>query len=209
MKISPWLLAAWLLVAPAAGAQEAPSTLAPLPSVRAPQITQIVKVRFVTTQGDFVVEVYPQAAPNASKRFLELVDQKFFDWTPVFRVVPNFVAQFGINWRGQFPEWQQKNFNDDPSYFKLSRGTLAFAKAGPNTNSTQLFVNYGDNSRLVQQGGFTAFARVVQGMETVDKFQAVGDPSMGLDQDKLWGEGEKYLKTLRQQPAYILFTEVL
>lgn len=202
------LLLAWLLAVPAFAQTGSNATLTPL-STSAPKLDQVVRVRFVTTQGNFVVEVYPQAAPNASKRFLELVDQKFFEWTPVFRVVPGFVAQFGINWRDKFPEWQNNNFNDDPSYFRLNRGTLAFAKAGPNTNSTQLFINYGDNSRLVQQGNFTAFGKVVEGMETVDRFQAVGDPSMGLDQDKLWSEGDKYLRKLPQQPAYILFTEVL
>lgn len=78
------------------------------------------------------------------------------------------------------PSWFKENtFKDDPSYFQLSQGTLAFAKSGPDSNSTQVFINYRDNSRLVQQG-FTAFARVVEGYDIAERFEAVGDESMGL-----------------------------
>ena len=188
-----------------------PGYLTPLPQYKdqAPALTQVTKVRFVTTQGNIVMELYPQAAPNAVARFTELVQKGFYDFTPVFRVVPNFVAQFGINWRGSFPEYQNNNFKDDPSYFALGPGTLAFAKAGPDTNSTQVFINYQDNSRLVQQGNFTAFGKVIEGLDIALSFPAVGDASMGLDQDQLWGKGDVYLKKLPKQPAYILFGEVL
>ena len=198
-----------LLLSMAVWAQ--PNYLTPLPEFkdRAPALTQVTKVRFVTTQGNILVELYPQAAPNAVARFTELVQKGFYDFTPVFRVVPNFVAQFGINWRGSFPEYQKNNFKDDPSYFALGPGTLAFAKAGPDTNSTQVFINYQDNSRLVQQGNFTAFGKVVEGLDIALSFPAVGDASMGLDQDQLWGQGDAYLKKLPKQPAYILFGEVL
>ncbi|MCA9793281.1 MAG: peptidylprolyl isomerase, partial [Candidatus Eremiobacteraeota bacterium] len=118
--------------------------LTPLPGKSAPEITEKKVVKMTTDAGDLTIEVYPQAAPNAAKRFIELVEAGFYDNTPIFRVVRSpqpFVAQFGINWREKFPEWQDKNFDDDPSFFKLDRGTLAFAKAGPNTNSTQVFIN--------------------------------------------------------------------
>ena len=188
-----------------------PSYLTPLPQFkdRAPALTQVTRVRFVTTQGNILMELYPQAAPNAVARFTELVQKGFYDFTPVFRVVPNFVAQFGINWRGTYPDYQNNNFKDDPSYFALGPGTLAFAKAGPDTNSTQVFINYQDNSRLVQQGNFTAFGKVIEGLDVALSFPPVGDPSMGLDQDALWGKGDVYLKKLPKQPAYILFGEVL
>lgn len=194
-----------LLLSLAVAAQE---TLKPLPGAHPPPLTEVKKVRFITTAGNMLLEIYPQAAPNASARFLELVNKGFYDFTPIFRVVPQFVAQFGINWRAPFPDYQNNNFKDDPSYFQLAPGTLAFAKAGPDTNSTQVFINYGDNSRLVEQG-FTAFGRVVEGMDVAGRFDQVGDPSMGLDQDQLWTRGDLYLKKLPQQPAYILFAEVL
>ncbi len=206
----PLLLLILCLALGATGWSQA-SPMTALPGVQAPKLTKVVKVRLVTTQGDLRIDVYPEAAPNASQRFVELVKAGFFDFTPIFRVVPNFVCQFGINWRTPHPEWKEKNFNDDPSYFRLERGTLAFAKAGPNTNSTQLFINFRDNSRLASDEGghFSAFARVTEGQEVLDRFWVTGDPNMGLDQDKLWSEGESYLRSQTLQPPYILFAEVL
>lgn len=176
---------------------------------KVPAVEKKETIRFTTDAGNFTVEVYPEAAPNAAQRFVELVKAGFYDNTPIFRVIPGFVAQFGINWRGDFPGWQKKNFKDDPSWFKLDQGTLAFAKAGPDTNSTQVFINYGDNSRLALNGGFTTFGRVVDGMTVVEKFKPVGDPRMGLDQDKLWTNGEAYLSEQYMKPNMILKAEVL
>ena len=178
--------------------------LVPLPGKTAPALTQVTKVRLATTAGDVVIEVYPQAAPNAAKRFVELATSGFFDDTPISRVVPGFVAQFGINWREPHKDWEHREFNDDPSLFALERGTLAFAKGGPNTNSTQVFINYGENSRLtVPAMNFSAFGKVVQGMDVVDKFVQVGDPSMGLDQGRLWADGGTYLASLPVKPTMI------
>src|SRR5690606_1402726 len=122
--------------------------------------TRLQTVRLETTAGDVVIEVYPEAAPNAAARFVELVRTGYYDDTPVSRVVPGFVAQFGINWREPHRGWRDRTFNDDPSLFALHRGTLAFAKAGPNTNSTQVFINYANNNRLAEQN-FTVFGKVV------------------------------------------------
>lgn len=180
--------------------------LAPLPDkVNAvPALTDVTTVRFATTAGEVVIEVYPQAAPNAAKRFVELVASGFYDETPVSRVVPGFVAQFGINWRDPHKAWDDRHFNDDPSLFALERGTLAFAKAGPNTNATQVFINYGENSRLTApQFNFSAFGKVVGGMDVVDKFVQVGDPSGGLDQGRLWADGGAYLESLPVKPTMI------
>lgn len=173
----------------------------------APAITEYTLVRFETSDGDVDMEIYPQAAPNAAKRFVELVEMGYYNDTPIFRVVKNpqpFVAQFGINWRKGMSDWKEKNFNDDPSLFHLERGTLAFAKAGPNTNSTQVFINYGNNDFLQSQN-FTTFGKVVKGMEVADQFKSVGSPDMGLDQGMLWYNGEAYLKSLpaNQQPTMI------
>src|SRR5690606_25041241 len=125
-------------------------TLVPLPGMEdaVPTITRAERVLLQTTAGEVTIEVYPEAAPNAARRFLELVESGFYDATPVSRVVPGFVAQFGINWREPHRQWQNRNFDDDPTLFALERGTLAFAKAGPNTNSTQVFINYRENNQL-------------------------------------------------------------
>ena len=185
--------------------------LKPLPKKEkeAPKLTKKTTVRFQTTGGDLVIEVYPEAAPNAAKRFVELVQAKFYDDTPISRVVPGFVAQFGVNWRAPLKAWKDRNFDDDPSYYQLERGTLAFAKAGVNTNSTQVFINYAENNRLADpQYNFTVFGKVVSGMDVVDKFARVGDPSGGLDQDRLWNDGAAYLASLTAKPTMIVRAEV-
>jgi homoserine O-acetyltransferase len=183
--------------------------LTPLPGkeATAPALTQVTRVRLATTGGDVVIEVYPQAAPNAAKRFLELVSSGFYDDTPISRVVPGFVAQFGVNWRDPHKTWKAREFNDDPSLFALERGTIAFAKAGrPNTASTQVFINYRENNRLAEPQpslSFWVFGKVVEGMDVVDKFVQVGDASGGLDQDRLWNDGGNYLASLPVKPTMI------
>jgi peptidyl-prolyl cis-trans isomerase A (cyclophilin A) len=180
--------------------------LAPLPNVTAPipALTQKATVHMVTTAGEIVIEVYPQAAPHAAQRFIELVHSGFYDDTPVSRVVTGFVAQFGVNWRSPHKDWQERTFDDDPTLFSLERGTLAFAKAGPNTNSTQVFINYKENNQLADpRYNFTVFGKVVSGMDVVDRFVKVGDPNGGLDQGRLWTDGGAYLASLPVKPTMI------
>lgn len=192
-------------------AAPAAAKLNPLPGKEAavPALTEAQTVRLTTTAGEVVIEVYPAAAPNAARRFVELASAGFYDDTPVSRVVPGFVAQFGINWRDPHSAWQNRLFRDDPSLFALERGTLAFAKAGPDTNSTQVFINYRENNRLAEpQFNFTVFGKVVSGMDIVDQFVQVGDPSGGLDQGRLWADGGAYLESLPVKPTMIVSATV-
>ena len=181
--------------------------LNPLPGKedQVPEITLKETVVMQTTAGEIVIDVYPEAAPNAAQRFLELVATDFYDAIPISRVVEGFVAQFGINWRDDHRIWQNRNFDDDPTLFALERGTLAFAKAGANTNSTQVFINYAENNHLAApEYNFTVFGKVVEGMEFVDSFVVVGDdPSAGLDQSRLWRNGAAYLDSLDVKPTMI------
>lgn len=186
--------------------------LVPLPGKEGtvPALTQTTTVRLATTAGDVVIEVYPQAAPNAAQRFVELARSGFFDDTPVSRVVAGFVAQFGINWRAPHRAWENRMFRDDPTLFALERGTLAFAKAGPDTNSTQVFINYRENNQLAApQYNFTVFGKVVSGMDVVDRFVRAGDPSDGLDQGRLWADGGAYLDSLTVKPTMIVTATVM
>ena len=200
--------------APSVGAERsgdlaAEAKLTPLPGKEGavPALTEVTTVRLATTAGDVVIEVYPQAAPNAAKRFLELVTSGFFDDTPISRVVPGFVAQFGINWREPHKAWEKREFIDDPGLFSLERGTLAFAKAGrPDTASTQVFINYRENNRLADPSPQLELLDVRQGrqgMDIVDKFVQVGDASGGLDQGRLWADGGAYLESLPVKPTMI------
>ena len=187
-------------------------TLKPLPGKEgaAPSLTSITTVLLETTSGDIRIQIYPEAAPNAAQRFVELVESGFYDDTPISRVVPGFVAQFGVNWREPHKAWQNRHFNDDPTLFALARGTLAFAKAGPNTNSTQVFINYTENNRLADpQYNFTVFGEVVSGMDAVDQFVRVGDPQGGLSQPRLWNDGAAYLESLDVKPTMITHASVL
>lgn len=186
--------------------------LVPLPGLEAdaPVLTRKTTIVIETTAGDLKLEVYPEAAPNAAQRFVELVESGFYTNTPISRVVPDFVAQFGINWREGHRDWQERNFDDDQTWFALERGTVAFAKAGPDTNSTQVFINYRDNSHLaVPQYNFTVFGKVVEGMQAVDTFLQVGDPGGGLNQGRLWNDGEAYLAELPVSPTMILGARVI
>ena len=191
----------------AAAPREAPLTPLPGKESTVPALTQVTTVRLATDAGDVVIEVYPQAAPNAATRFVELATSGFFDETPISRVVPGFVYQFGVNWRDPHRAWKDRECVDDPSLFALDRGTVAFAKRGfPNTASTQVFINYGDNTRLTAPQAnlsFWAFGKVVEGMDVVDKFVQVGDPSGGLDQGRLWADGGNYLASLPVKPTMI------
>lgn len=183
--------------------------LNPLPEKQAPKLSKVHRIDVETDAGKLVVEIYPEAAPNASKRFLELVEAGFFDNTAIGRVVKSpepFVAQFGVN--PNMAHWKEKNFDDDPTLFSLEPGTLCFAKAGPNTNSTQVFINLKENNFLASPDmNFTVFGKVVEGMDSVEKFKSVGDPSMGLDQQQLWTNPD-YLKSLPEQPTMIASMKV-
>jgi len=179
--------------------------LVPLPGMEdsVPEITEVTNVVFETTGGDIHIAVYPEAAPNAAARFIELVEAGYYDNTPFFRIVPDFVAQFGINWREGHRDWQERNFDDDPPIFALERGTLAFAKAGPNTNSTQVFINYSENNFLgapTPDRNFTTFAAVTEGMDVVDSFTQVGE----LSQPRLWSNGDSYIDSLSTKPTMIV-----
>jgi len=186
--------------------------LVPLPGNEgeAPDITEAVTILMRTTAGDVTIEVYPEAAPNAAARFVELVESGYYDNTPVSRVVDGFVAQFGVNWRSPHNGWRERTFRDDPPLFALGRGTLAFAKSqAPNSASTQVFINFADNSWLADPpNNFTTFGAVVAGMEIVDGFTRVGDPSGGLDQGRLWANGDAYLASLPAQPTMIISATV-
>jgi len=188
-------------------------TLIPF-AANAPALKNVVKVRFVTGAGNLEMEIYPEAAPNAAKRFIDLVKIGYYNGTPIFRVVKTpqpFVAQFGINWRNGMAALKERNFNDDPSLFHFDRGTLSFAKTGqPNSASTQVFINYGNNDFLRQQN-FSVFGKITKGMEIADNFKAVGNPSMGLDQYQLWTNGENYLNSLpaNQKPTMIIKAEII
>jgi peptidyl-prolyl cis-trans isomerase A (cyclophilin A) len=131
----------------------------------------VYKVRFDTSKGPFVVEVHPTWAPLGAARFGELVDAKFFDGARFFRVVPNFVVQFGLAAEPALTKKWDKSFKDDPVKQTNGMGTLAFATMGPETRTSQIFINLRSNQSLDSQG-FAPFAKVVEGMGVVEAFHS-------------------------------------
>ncbi|HXT24702.1 MAG TPA: peptidylprolyl isomerase [Candidatus Eisenbacteria bacterium] len=153
------------------------------------------KVKFDTTRGSFTVSVTRAWAPMGADRFYNLVKHHFYDNAAFFRVVPNFVVQFGISPNPAVSAaWKHTEIKDDPVAQTNQRGSLTFATAGPNTRTTQIFINLKDNARLDGMG-FSPFAMVDgNGMNVVEMmYEGYGD-SAGPDQDQLEKQGDPYLK---------------
>lgn len=176
-------------------------------------VPDVFRVRFQTSQGDFVVEARRAWAPHGADRFHELVRMKYFDQGRFFRVVPGFIAQFGVhrdfNVQGK---WREYFIADDPPQQKNLRGTLAFAMSGPGTRATEIFINLADNKALDDQG-FVPFAKVIQGMDVVDKFYAgygeMRPEGKYIDPSRVEGEANEYLTQRFPNLDFILHTEFL
>jgi peptidyl-prolyl cis-trans isomerase A (cyclophilin A) len=144
-----------------------------------------------TTKGNIVLEVHADWSPLGAARFLELVNAKFYDGAPFFRVIPGFMMQTGLAADpGKNKEWGEKRIADDPMVPGISNtsGMVSFAMAGPNTRTTQFFINFGDNSRL-DADNFSPFAKVLEGQDIVDSIYVTGEDSGGARQGMLQQPG--------------------
>ncbi len=161
---------------------------------RAPEV---FRAKFTTTQGDFVVEVRRAWAPLGADRFYNLVKYGFYTDTRFFRVLPGFVAQFGLSGNPAINRaWSRAPIEDDPVRQSNRRGTVTFATAGPNTRTTQVFINLADNARLDAMG-FAPFGQVIEGMDVVDRlYSGYGEGAPqgnGPDQSLIESQGRSYL----------------
>jgi peptidyl-prolyl cis-trans isomerase A (cyclophilin A) len=149
------------------------------------------KVRFDTSAGEFIVSVTRAWAPIGADRFYNLVKNGFYDGTRFFRVVPNFMVQWGINGDPDVQRnWVRANIKDDPTGVKSNaRGFVTFANGGPNSRSTQIFVNYKSNAFLDKQ--FMPFGEVTTGMAVVDKINS--EYREEPDQSQIQANGNRYL----------------
>ena len=173
---------------------------APDPAKATEKAPAVFKVKMSTTKGDFVIEVHRDWAPNGADRFYNLVKQGYFNDIAFFRVVKGFMVQFGIHGDPTVSRaWRTATIQDDPTGKQSNtKGMVTFAMAGPNTRTTQIFINYADNSRLDSMG-FPPFGKVVEGMKVVDAIEGVygeGAPQgNGPNQGKIQMEGNAYLKS--------------
>jgi len=182
-----------LAFAPPALAQASLSNPAALREQAPPEF----KAKFDTSKGVFVLDVHRNWAPNGVDRFYNLVKNGFYDNVRFFRVISGFMVQFGISGDPKLSApWREARIKDDPVVQSNKRGYITYAMAGPNTRTSQVFINFGDNSSLDSQG-FAPFGRVIQGMEVVDKLNAQygeGAPrGRGPDQGRIQTEGNAYL----------------
>ena len=155
------------------------------------------KVKFETTKGGFTVEVTRSLSPNGADRFYNLARSGYFKDIAFFRVIPGFMCQFGIHGDPKVSApWRDAQIKDDPVRQSNKRGYVTYAMAGPNTRTSQVFINFGDNSSLDSQG-FSPFGRIVSGMNVVDALYAgygEGAPrGGGPDQSRMQREGNAYL----------------
>jgi len=183
--------------------KKAEETGAPAPK-HAPDI---FRVNLDTSKGTVVLEVHRDWAPIGADQFYSLVKSGFFDDARFFRVVRNFVVQFGINGNPQTNQvWANVGLPDDPVKESNVKGTLTFATAGPNTRSTQLFINLNDN-RSLDTRGFAPLGKVVSGMDVVESFySAYGDmPPSGEGPDPSMAQrmGNAYLESRFPRLDYI------
>lgn len=157
----------------------------------------VYKAKFDTSKGTFVIEVHRDWAPNGADRFYNLVKNGFYNDARFFRVISGFMVQFGISGNPDVSAvWRDATIPDDPVKQSNTRGMVSFATAGPDTRTTQVFINFGDNSSLDGQG-FAPFGQVVSGMDVVDSiYSGYGEGAprgQGPDQGRVQTEGNAYL----------------
>jgi peptidyl-prolyl cis-trans isomerase A (cyclophilin A) len=181
-------------------AAPAPNAALMHPASLKEQAPEKFKAKFTTTKGDFVVQVTRAWAPHGADRFYNLVKNGFFTDASFFRYVPGFIVQFGMAADPKVTQaWQSANIPDDPLKHSNTAGTIVFANAGPNTRTTQLFINLADtSSNLDHQPGFSPFGEVVQGMDVVKGlYSGYGEGSdmggKGPTQGRITAEGKPYL----------------
>lgn len=188
-------------------ATEPPPAATPEPAAPA-TAPAMFQVRFETNEGDFVVEIDRSLAPNGADRFYQLVSQGFYTDVRFFRVIPGFMAQFGINGDpATTMRWNGNTIQDDPVRGSNTRGTITFAMTGqPNSRGTQLFINLVDNVNLDAMR-FAPIGRVVEGMDVVDRlYSGYGEGAPrgnGPDQAQIRSQGNAYLTQNFPQLDYI------
>lgn len=183
------------------------------PGQAAEAAPEAFRVKFVTTKGDVVVKVTRAWSPHGADRLYNLARIGFFTDVAFFRVIPRFMAQFGIHGDPKASRaWHAAHIPDDPVAESNVRGTLTFATAGPDTRSTQFFFNFGNNASLDGQG-FSPLGKVAEGMDVVDSiFSGYGEGApagAGPDQSRVHREGNVYLRENFPQLDYIRSAQVV
>jgi peptidyl-prolyl cis-trans isomerase A (cyclophilin A) len=176
----------------------APALLDPGSAAMKRRAPDVFRVRFETSRGVFVVETYRDWSPLGVDRFYNLARHGYFDRNRFFRVIPRWVAQFGLHGKPHvLARWVEATIPDEPVKHPNEKGTIAFATAGPNTRTTQLFINLVDNREKLDPRGFSPLGKVVVGMDVVESLYSgygEGPPEgRGPNQEKIQFGGNAYL----------------
>ena len=183
---------------PPAGSSTAETAVAD--EATSPSAAGTFKVRFETTAGDFVVEAHREWAPLGAERFYQLVKSGYYDECRFFRVLPGFMVQFGIHGDPATQQEWDRNLKDDPATQSNKKGYVTFATAGPNTRTTQIFINYADNKFLDSQG-FSPFGEVIEGMHNAEGiYSGYGEMP---DQGQITNVGNSYLERAYPDLDYV------
>ena len=173
----------------------------------APQAPDSFVVALTTNRGAVVIVVHRDWAPLGADRVYRLIRARFYDGARFFRVISRFVAQFGLPADpGRSQPWSKQPIPDDPVRRSNLHGTLTFATAGPNTRTTQLFINLADNPRL-DALGFAPIGRVMKGLTTVDALN--GQYGESPSQDEIERRGNAYLTRAFPKLDYIRTARVV
>jgi peptidyl-prolyl cis-trans isomerase A (cyclophilin A) len=178
------------------------------PSLAEEKAPDTFRAKFSTTKGDFIIEVTRDWAPNGADRFYNMVKIGYLNDVAFFRNIEGFMVQFGINGDPKVnAKWRESNIPDDPVVKSNTPGYVTFAQSGqPNSRSTQVFINFGDNARL-DRDRFAPFGRVVEGMDVVNSlYNGYGEGAprgAGPDQGRVQFEGNAYLNRSYPKLDYI------
>lgn len=171
----------------------------PMPENAKDKAPDTFKAKLKTTKGDFVIQVTRDWAPNGADRFYNLVKLGYFNDIAFFRAIDGFMVQFGIHGDPSVSaHWRGATIMDDKAAGHTNeRGAITFATSGPNSRTTQLFINFGNNGNLDSMG-FTPFGKVTSGLEVVDSlYKGYGEGAprgSGPDQGRVQMEGNAYLR---------------
>lgn len=205
MKIAATILFLFLAGLAPLGAADKEALMNPEALVE--EAPESFSVHFATSKGDFVVEVTRKWAPLGADRFYNLVKNGFYDGVRFFRVLPGFVVQFGLSGDPEVSGvWRNATIKDDPVTQSNGKGYITYATSGPNTRTTQVFINLNDNSSLDTRG-FAPFGRVTEGMDVVGElYSGYGEGAprgQGPSQGRIQSEGNSYLEGDFPQLDYV------
>jgi peptidyl-prolyl cis-trans isomerase A (cyclophilin A) len=155
-------------------------------------------VKVETSKGDILLKITRDWAPKGADRFYSLVKNGYYDDCRFYRVLPKYIAQFGIHGTPAIAgKWHEAPIDDDPVKQKNTRGRVTFAKGGPNSRTTNLFINLKDTTSL-DRDGFAPIGEIVEGMEIADLLYSgygEGAPKgRGPGQKRIYDEGNAYLQ---------------